>query len=97
VVMDGVGVRIMLPGWLERLPLPLNRRFMRARNAAHATISKAVADLRSTGHDTGDMLSMCIGDRFAMTELTMGLATIPRRCDWSWLRGRSYGRSAPHR
>ncbi|MFR0355311.1 cytochrome P450 [Streptomyces sediminimaris] len=60
VVMDSVGVRIMLPDWVERLPLPFNRRFTRARDAVHATISKAVADLRSTGHDTGDMLSMML-------------------------------------
>ncbi|MFF4802876.1 cytochrome P450 [Streptomyces sp. NPDC001351] len=58
VVMDGVGVRLILPDWVERLPLPYNRRFMRARDAVHATVSKAVTDLRATGHNTGDMLSM---------------------------------------
>src|SRR4051812_47273758 len=30
VVMNGVGSRVMLPDWAERLPLPVNRRFDRA-------------------------------------------------------------------
>ena len=59
-VMDSVGLRIMLPGWAKRLPLPLNRRFDGARTAIWGTISEAVADLRSTGHDTGDMLSVML-------------------------------------
>ncbi|MEU9879064.1 cytochrome P450 [Streptomyces phaeochromogenes] len=60
VVMDSIGLRIMMPGWAKRLPLPLNRRFDRARRAIRATISEAVADLRSTGHSTGDMLSVML-------------------------------------
>ncbi|MET9087049.1 cytochrome P450 [Streptomyces sp. NPDC004237] len=58
VVMNGVGVRIMLPDWFERLPLPFNRRFDRARDDARATINEAIAALRATGTGTGDMLSM---------------------------------------
>ncbi|MBT2510489.1 cytochrome P450 [Streptomyces sp. ISL-98] len=58
LVMDSVGVRIMLPGWAKRLPLPVNRRFDRARADIRATISAAVTELRATGHDTGDMLSV---------------------------------------
>jgi pentalenene oxygenase len=59
-VMDSIGLRIMIPGWAKRLPLPLNRRFDRARTAIRATISEAVADLRATGQDLdgGDMLSV---------------------------------------
>ncbi|WP_053750439.1 cytochrome P450 [Streptomyces sp. MMG1533] len=60
VVMNGVGARIMLPDWFERLPLPFNRRFDQAREAVRATISTAVAELQASGHDTGDMLSMLL-------------------------------------
>lgn len=60
VVMNGVGARIMLPDWVERLPLPANRRFTAARDALRATISEAVDKLRASGHDNGDMLSMLL-------------------------------------
>ncbi|KUM67388.1 cytochrome P450 [Streptomyces curacoi] len=60
VVMNGVGARIMLPDWVERLPLPFNRRFDRARAAVRATINTAVDELQASGHDTGDMLSMLL-------------------------------------
>lgn len=60
VVMNGVGARIMLPDWVERLPLPFNRRFDRARAGVRATINKAVDELQASGHDTGDMLSMLL-------------------------------------
>lgn len=60
VVMNGVGARIMLPDWAERLPLPANRRFDKARDAVRTTIGRAVADLQASGHDTGDMLSMLL-------------------------------------
>ncbi|MFI2617068.1 cytochrome P450 [Streptomyces sp. NPDC018584] len=58
VVMNGVGARIMLPDWVERLPLPANRRFNASRAAVRAIIGDAVTQLRTSGHDTGDMLSM---------------------------------------
>ncbi|MFD4600370.1 cytochrome P450 [Streptomyces sp. NPDC058464] len=60
VVMSGVGLRIMLPDWAERLPLPFNRRFDRARAEVRATINTAVDELQASGHDTGDMLSMLL-------------------------------------
>ncbi|MDQ0947471.1 cytochrome P450 [Streptomyces phaeochromogenes] len=60
VVMNGVGTRIMLPDWAERLPLPANRRFNAARDAVRTTIGHAVDDLRASGRDTGDMLSMLL-------------------------------------
>lgn len=58
VVMNGVGTRIMLPDWVERLPLPANRRFTAARDAVRATVAEAVERLRATGRNTGDMLSL---------------------------------------
>ncbi|MEJ8667896.1 cytochrome P450 [Streptomyces sp. MS1.AVA.1] len=59
-VMDSVGLRIMLPAWVKRLPIPLNRRFDRARAAIRTTISQAIADLRTSGDgpNSGDMLSV---------------------------------------
>ncbi|MGW6902866.1 cytochrome P450 [Streptomyces sp. NPDC054940] len=60
VVLNDVGVRIMLPDWTERLPLPFNRRFDRARDGVRATINTAVDELQASGHDTGDMLSMLL-------------------------------------
>ncbi|MGP4089082.1 cytochrome P450 [Streptomyces sp. KR55] len=63
VVMNGVGARIMLPDWVERLPLPFNRRFIEARDAVRATIDRAVAELQTSGHDSGDMLSLLLSAR----------------------------------
>ncbi len=60
VVMNGVGSRIMLPDWAEKLPLPANRRFTAARDAVRATIDAAVAELRASERDTGDMLSLLL-------------------------------------
>ncbi|MEU5804882.1 MULTISPECIES: cytochrome P450 [Streptomyces] len=60
VVMNGVGARVMLPDWVERLPLPFSRRFNAARDAVRATINHAVAELQEAGQDTGDMLSLLL-------------------------------------
>ncbi|MFJ8884545.1 cytochrome P450 [Streptomyces sp. NPDC102402] len=60
VVMNGVGARVMLPDWMERIPLPFNRRFNAARDAVRATIHHAVAELQESGQDTGDMLSLLL-------------------------------------
>ncbi|MER5788800.1 cytochrome P450 [Streptomyces sp. NPDC001980] len=60
VVLNDVGVRIMVPDWAQRLPLPFNRRFDRATAGVRATITAAVDELQASGHDTGDMLSMLL-------------------------------------
>ncbi|MFE1328498.1 cytochrome P450 [Streptomyces sp. NPDC058735] len=60
VVMTGVGARVMLPDWAERLPLPFNRRFDQSRDAVRATVRRTVDDLQASGHDGGDMLSMLL-------------------------------------
>lgn len=86
VVMNDVGVRMMLPDWAERLPLPFNRRFDRARAGVRATINTAVDELQASGHDTGDMLSMLLravdeetgepltGDQICSEILTLAVA-----------------------
>lgn len=60
VVMNGVGARIMLPDWAEKLPLPFNRRFNEARDAVRAMVRTAVDELQDSGHDSGDMLSLLL-------------------------------------
>ncbi|QDQ09872.1 cytochrome P450 [Streptomyces spectabilis] len=60
VVMNGVGARVMLPDWVERLPLPSNWRFNASRAAVRNIVGGAVASLRADGHDTGDMLSLLL-------------------------------------
>ncbi|MFE9728647.1 cytochrome P450 [Streptomyces sp. NPDC005794] len=60
VVMNGVGARVMLPDWVERLPLPFNRRFTAARDAVRATVEQAVTELQESGRDSGDMLSLLL-------------------------------------
>ncbi|MER5554823.1 cytochrome P450 [Streptomyces sp. NPDC002793] len=60
VVMNGVGARVMLPDWVEKLPLPFNRRFTAARDAVRATIDQAVTELQESGRDSGDMLSLLL-------------------------------------
>ncbi|MFI8895778.1 cytochrome P450 [Streptomyces paradoxus] len=86
VVMNGVGVRLMLPDWAERLPLPFNRRFDRARAGVRATVNTAVDELQASGHATGDMLSMLLravdeetgapltGDQICSEILTLAVA-----------------------
>ncbi|WP_267882406.1 MULTISPECIES: cytochrome P450 [unclassified Streptomyces] len=85
-VMRGVGIRVVLPDWAERLPLPHNRRFEAARAAVRTTVTRAVAELEATGHDTGDMLSLMLrspdeetglpltGDQIASEILTLAVA-----------------------
>ncbi|MFJ6567873.1 cytochrome P450 [Streptomyces sp. NPDC091292] len=63
VVMKGVGARVMLPDWVEKLPLPSNRRFNESRAAVRAIIGEAVEALRTSDRDTGDMLSLLLGAR----------------------------------
>ncbi|MFJ6738786.1 cytochrome P450 [Streptomyces sp. NPDC091279] len=62
-VMNSVGVRVMMPDWVERLPIPFNRRFEEARSAVRSTIGTAVTELRASGYDTGDMLSLLLAAR----------------------------------
>lgn len=59
-VMTGVGARIMLPDWVEKLPLPFNRRFAQARDAVRTTILNAVDELQASERDRGDMLSLLL-------------------------------------
>ncbi|HZH31376.1 MAG TPA: cytochrome P450 [Pyrinomonadaceae bacterium] len=46
--------------YLERLPLPANRRFTRARAKLDAVIYRIIDERRASGADTGDLLSMLL-------------------------------------
>ncbi|HLL72297.1 MAG TPA: cytochrome P450 [Pyrinomonadaceae bacterium] len=46
--------------YLERLPLPANRRFTRARAALDAVIYRIIEERRASGVDRGDLLSMLL-------------------------------------
>jgi cytochrome P450 len=46
--------------YLERLPLPANRRFARGRAKLDAVIYRIIDERRASGADTGDLLSMLL-------------------------------------
>jgi cytochrome P450 len=85
--------------WLDRLPLPSNRRFFRARDRLDATIYRMIEEHRR-GDDRGDLLSMLLqardeeGDGGRMTDqqlrdeaLTLFLAgheTTANALTWTW-------------
>lgn len=46
--------------YLERLPLPANRRFARARASLDAVIYRIIDERRASGADRGDLLSMLL-------------------------------------
>jgi cytochrome P450 len=48
---------------LQRLPLPSNRRFARARERLDATVNRMIAERRKSARDQGDLLSMLMAAR----------------------------------
>ncbi|HEY9286082.1 MAG TPA: cytochrome P450 [Pyrinomonadaceae bacterium] len=86
--------------YLERLPLPHNRRFLRARAKLDSVIYRIIEERRRAGADAGDLLSMLLlatdeeGDRTGMTDgqlrdelLTIFLAgheTTANALAWTW-------------
>ncbi len=49
--------RILMPPWLNRLPIPSNRRYVRARNRLHAATNGIISERRASGTDNNDLLS----------------------------------------
>ncbi len=94
--------RVTLPfaEHLDRLPLPSNRRFQRARKRLDETIYRIIAERRAGGVDRGDLLSMLLmaqdveGDGGSMTDeqlrdeaMTLFLAgheTTANALTWTW-------------
>ncbi|MCA1556526.1 MAG: cytochrome P450, partial [Acidobacteria bacterium] len=86
--------------YLERLPLPANRRFLRARAKLDAVIYRIINERRASGADRGDLLSMLLlaqdeeGDTGGMSDeqlrdeaLTIFLAgheTTANALSWTW-------------
>ncbi len=85
---------------LNRLPLPSNRRFERARARLDATIYRIIQERRATGQDRGDLLSMLLqardeeGDGSGMTDAQVrneamnlflaGHETTANALSWTW-------------
>ena len=86
--------------WLDRLPLPASKRFLKARERLDATIYRIINERRASGEDRGDLLSMLIaardeeGDGSGMTDeqlrdeaMTIFLAgheTTANALAWTW-------------
>jgi cytochrome P450 len=85
---------------LEKLPLPMTRRFRRAKARLDATIYRIINERRSSGEDRGDLLSMLLlqqdveGDGGSMSDeqlrdevMTIFLAgheTTANALTWTW-------------
>ncbi|WP_424887771.1 cytochrome P450 [Streptomyces sp. XH2] len=63
VALGGLFRRMFVPGPVQRLPLPANRRYARALADLHATVDRLVTAYRSSGKDHGDLLSTLIAAR----------------------------------
>ena len=86
--------------YLERLPLPANRRFTRARAKLDAVIYRIINERRASGADRGDLLSMLLlaqdeegaGDSMtdeqlrdeALTIFLAGHETTANALAWTW-------------
>jgi cytochrome P450 len=91
---------LLLPfsDWILRLPLPLARRFDRARDSLDKVVYGLIAERRASGRDAGDLLSMLLlaqdEDSGVMTDkqvrdeaLTLMIAgheTTANALLWSW-------------
>ena len=94
--------RFMLPfaEFLDRLPLPGNRRYHQARNLLDSIIYRIIDERRRSGQDRGDLLSMLLtaqdeeGDGGQMTDLQLrdeaitiflaGHETTSNTLTWTW-------------
>jgi cytochrome P450 len=94
--------RITTPfSWLlDKLPLPSNFRFVKAKRRLDATIYRIINERRATGVDRGDLLSMLLlaqdeeGDGGSMTDLQLrdeamtiflaGHETTANALTWAW-------------
>jgi cytochrome P450 len=98
----GLWRRMMLPfaEYLERLPLPSNRKFEKARQQLDAMIYRIIEQRRRDGTDHGDLLSMllsaqdCEADGSRMTDVQLrdelmtlflaGHETTANALTWTW-------------
>jgi cytochrome P450 len=87
-------------GLLEKLPLPANFRWLRAKHRLDATIYRIINERRARGEDRGDLLSMLLlaqdeeGDGGSMTDVQLrdeamtlfvaGHETTANALTWTW-------------
>ncbi|RJQ76419.1 cytochrome P450 [Pseudonocardiaceae bacterium YIM PH 21723] len=60
VLLEQLMVRSLLPGVVEKLPLPANRRFDAAASRLRSIVMGVIADWREQGQDRGDQLSLLL-------------------------------------
>lgn len=89
-----------LAGVLDRLPLPSNIRWLKAKTRLDSTIYRVIDERRASGEDRGDLLSMLLlaqdeeGDGGSMTDLQLrdeamtlfvaGHETTANALTWTW-------------
>lgn len=62
-VLKGIMVRTVVPDVVDRLPLPVNRRFDQAFSDLRAAINRIMRAYREGDVDNGDMMSMILAER----------------------------------
>ncbi len=103
----------LLPDWTERLPLPLNQRFRRARAMLDGVVERIIAGRLSSGRTGDDLLGMLLAAQEdggaavdarqvrdeAMTALIAGHETSGAALTWTWhlLAGHADVADAMHR
>jgi cytochrome P450 len=66
-VLKGIMVRTILPDFVDKLPLPMNRRFDRAFAELRGTINKVMRHYREADIDSGDLMSLMLQARDEQT------------------------------
>lgn len=98
VFVRGMGRKVVSPGrWLDRLPLPANRRFDKAHKGLRALVDELVTNHQADTADRGDLLSMLVAARDsedggplsatqlrdeAITFMTAGIETVSTTLTW---------------
>ncbi|UNO43367.1 cytochrome P450 [Streptomyces sp. MST-110588] len=99
VIFDGVARRLIVPfAWLEKIPTPGNRRFLRARRSLEHHTQQLITDYRRAGVDHGDLMSMLLAARDddangltdeeiheqVLTFFSAGSETVSAALPWVW-------------
>ncbi|WP_285753320.1 cytochrome P450 [Lentzea sp. NBRC 105346] len=60
IVIKNAMYRVLSPGFVEKLPIPVNRQFDEAIARLHAIVHEVITSWRAEGVDHGDLLSMLL-------------------------------------
>ena len=63
VILEGISLRMIMPAWLRRVPLVVNRRFEQASSTMDTLTYEIINAYRCEGVDHGDLLSMMLAAR----------------------------------